>query len=92
MTEKTDNPDFDLSEEVKINLVKKAIMTHEGWMTLARTIGNDPVKRETVIKWLTYIGDNRGVNFTMMTHTQGVNNLSQLLVDQLDHYLNQVGE
>lgn len=46
-----------ISDDVKLQLIKKAISTQAGWKSLAQSVRNNPLAKEECIRLLQIIAD-----------------------------------
>ena len=73
-----------ISEDIAIDIVRKAIKTEEGWQRLAKSLNNSIVSKNQCIEILKKIGANKAVNvFDDGGYSTAVD-LSEMLIAKLD--------
>lgn len=78
-----------LSEEQKIELIRKCISTEQGWKNLVLSLNGNANSKKECIRLLRKIGDE-----TLFTDSLDINRgtISDMLEARLEHYINSVNQ
>ena len=78
-----------ISEEKKIELIKRAILSQEGWRAIALSVGNSPDAKTRCIEALKKIAGDREVPVAIDASSNPCNNVkfADLLIQQLEYNL-----
>lgn len=79
-----------MSDDLKLQLIKKAISTQAGWKKLAQSVRNNPLAKDECIRLLQIIGHNRLVALPVDDGSNFEANLSELLVSQLEKHIQEL--